>query len=166
MKKRNILITLMVVLVGMFLVACNNNGDDDIDNDNVELNVGLNSVTNNDMYAILNDGNSGGIFIYVGLSTCPHCHAFEPVLSATLTELEKGIRHFEADTERALDDESAMPMMEILTVMMNQTNNQWEGHVPAMLYLVDGEVVDFMIGNVPAETIIEFFERNGGLEQE
>lgn len=162
MKKHNILmVIIMVVVVGLFLIAC---GDDGNNNNSSDLAVGLNSVTNDDMYTILHDDASGSIFVYVGLSTCPHCHNFEPVLTETLTELDKGLRHFEADTARALDDESQMTMAEILTIMIEHTDNEWRGQVPAMLHLIDGEVVDFMLGNVSAERIVDFFERNGALD--
>lgn len=156
MKKYNILLIVAVVLGGLFLTGCNNADEPEV----VEPDglVGLIETNNDEMYAILNDTSGVGIFVYVGMSTCPFCHEFEPILTETLEYLGRGLYHFEADTAALLDDESIMPMFEILMMMIEQTDFAWEGGVPAMIYLVDGEVINFMVGVKTKEEIIEFFE--------
>jgi len=156
MKKYNILLIVAVVLGGLFLTGCNNADEPEVlEPDGL---VGLIETNNDEMYAILNDTSGVGIFVYVGMSTCPFCHEFEPILTETLEYLGRGLYHFEVDTAALLDDQSIMTMFEILMMMIEQTDFAWEGGVPAMIYLVDGEVINFMVGVKTKEEIIEFFE--------
>jgi len=165
MKKCNRLLILTTILLVFGLTGCNSNnepGDTEpeyyVPVNEPELVVGLIETTNNQMYHLLNDTSGVGIFVYVGMSTCPFCHQFEPVLIETLEYLGRSVYHFEADTAALLDEDSIMTMFDILTSMIEQTNHEWGGHVPAMIYLVDGEVINFMIGAREMDEIIEFFE--------
>ena len=147
MKKRNILVAMLLVFAGLFLAGCNSN----------EQTVGLIEASNNDMYNLLNDDSNTGTLIYIGLSTCPFCHEFEPILIETLEYLEKGLLHYEIDTAAALDDESEMTMHDIMTTLVEQTDWAWTGGVPALVYMFNGEVINFTVGVQPKERIIEFF---------
>ena len=162
MKNRNILLILATVLAGLFLTGCNSSDEPEILEAEFSPQAGpawLHEISNDDMYAILNDTSGEGIFVYIGMSTCPFCQEFQPILSETLEYLNRGLYHFEADTAALIDDESIMPMFEILTSMIEQTDGAWEGGgVPAMIYLVDGEVINFMVGIRTKEEVIEFFE--------
>ena len=46
--------------------------------------------------------------------------------------------------------------------MYGQT--RWGGGVPVIKFIANGHIVDFLSGVQESETVIEFFERNGGLE--
>lgn len=122
-----------------------------------DLVVGLIETSNDEMYRLLNDNSGVGVFLYVGMSTCPFCQQFEPILNETLEYLGKGLLHYEVDTATLLDDDSQMTMVEIMTAMVEQTNWAWEGGVPALIYMVDGEIINFVVGVQSKENIIEFF---------
>lgn len=166
MRKRRIIKVIMVVLVGLLLTACGNDDNSSSSNSqqpdsSLALAVGLNGIGNDDMYEILNDRSGEGIFVYIGTSTCPNCREFQPIVTEVLEDLNKGLRHYEADTAQAYDDVSQMAMFDILMELIENSN--WEGNVPVILYMIDGQVIDFLLGLNPQENVIEFFERNGGL---
>ena len=152
MKKSNIFVVTLLIALGLFLTGCGNN-----ENNEPELVVGLIETSNNEMYRLLNDDSGVGVFVYVGMSTCRFCQEFEPILQETLEYLDKGLLHYEVDSAVLFDDESEMTMVEIMTNMIEQTDWAWEGGVPALVYLVNGEVINFVIGVQPKESIIEFF---------
>ena len=154
MKKKSILAALLLMVIGLFLVGCNTTSDTNGTGSDA---IGLIEASNNDMYHLLNDDSGVGVLLYVGLSTCPFCHQFEPILTETLAYLEKGLLHYEVDTAALLDDESDMTMNEIMMILIEKTDWAWNGAVPALVYLVDGEVVNFTVGVQPKESIIEFF---------
>lgn len=116
----------------------------------------LTYIGNEDMYDILNDRSGTGHFIYIGRPTCPACQQFEPVLRATLQELDQELRYFQTDRAREADDESEMTMIEILDALGIQG-------VPTMAYIVNGQVVDSFTRIETREGILAFLEANGGL---
>jgi len=112
-------------------------------------------IGNAEMYEILNDRSGAGFFVYIGTPACPNCRDFEPVLRETLQYLDQELRYFQIDIARETDDESEMTMTEILDAI------DVPG-VPATVYIVNGEVVD-RLGSRTKESLLSFFEENGGL---
>ena len=119
-----------------------------------EHGYGLYYIGNTEVEAILNESRER-YFIYVGTPTCPVCQQFEPVLQTTLEYLGQELRYFNIDL--AGSDEASVEALNLNLAILGVA------HVPTLVYIQNGVVLDSIVGSQEKETIIEFFEANGGL---
>jgi len=148
MKQRKIMLSLIMVLFGILLVAC---GNDDTP-------PGLHEIGNDRFAEILTADGEAGIFVYIGRPTCQYCREFEPILEATLQELEMPMYYFQ--TAKARYDAEAggeARMLELLAPL------EIEG-IPIVVYLVNGQVVDYIIGVHQQAEIIAFLGENDRID--
>lgn len=106
-----------------------------------------------EMDAILNDQSGTGTFVYIGRPTCPFCREFEPILEGALSDLGQELPYFETDLA---DQEDVDRRVEIMSQLGLQG-------VPVIVYIVNGEAVEALSGVQQQETVLEFFDRHGGL---
>jgi len=125
--------------------------------------TGTSIITNDEMAQILEDDSDYGIFIYLGMASCPACQQFEPILHATLAELGLGLRHFQL--EDAMDEDQDVAT-ELLAIISERATASWRdrGGVPVIKLFHNGRILDYLVGVQSQEAIINFFERNGGLD--
>lgn len=120
---------------------------------NVLENTKLHVIGNSEMEAILNDDSGVGTFVYIGRPTCPFCNEFEPILEGVLNDLDRELPYFETDLADLEDPMRRSQIFDRLGV----------AGVPAIVYIVNGQVVDSLNGLQQQEAVLEFFEANGGL---
>ena len=141
-KNKNLLIGLGIfIFITVLLVALN-----------VLRGSGLRMIGISDMEGILSD-NDSGTFVYVGRPTCPACQQFEPILETTLADLGQELYYFE--TDRANSDDS-----DRTSAILNQLDVTG---VPVIVYILNGQVIDSLVGVHDQDAIMEFFDAYGGL---
>lgn len=93
--------------------------------------------------------NSGTTFVYIGRPTCPVCAELEPVLNDVLYELDQTIYYFNTDEAYQEDADIMASLLDPLEVMS----------VPAIIYIVDGELIDKLQGLQTFEDLQLFFTK-------
>ena len=144
MKRRKLFLSLIIALFGILLMACNAE----------VVEPGLHEIGNDEFAEILADEGETGTFVYIGRPTCQECRAFEPILQRTLQHLEMSMYYFQ--TAKARYDTEAggeARMLELLAPL------QIEG-IPIIVYLVDGQVIDYLIGLHQQEEVEKFINSN------
>ena len=134
MKQKPYLITLFVLLV-IFLTGCSRG-----------LTPGLHEIGNPEFANIMAQTGNGGTFVYIGRPTCRYCRRLEPNLEQALQELELPMYYFETAAARRIDENRMLELLEPLDIP----------GIPIIVYIVNGEVSDYLIGVHSTANIIEF----------
>ena len=112
-----------------------------------------------ELQAIVEDTSEEGNFVYFGRYDCPQCLLFQPTVQEVLSQMNGRMGHFELNESRRLENEEGsgegLTVEQLLDIFdVNAT--------PTIVYMVNGEIVDRLVGNNNNERLTEFFERNGG----
>lgn len=137
MKQRKTLLYLVFVLFCILLVACGRNR------------AGLHEIGNTEFAQIL-EREGVGTFVYIGRPTCELCYVFEPILQETLQELGMPMYYFQTDQARQTDEDKMLELLEPLNI---------DG-IPIIIYVIEGYVVDYIIGPHQSADIVAFIEAN------
>ena len=136
MKKRNVLVTLFVVLV-VFLTACNSDSA-----------PGLQEIGNSEFATIMTNTSDAGTWVYIGRPTCRYCRRMEPNIEHALEDLNRSMYYFQTAAARYQDEARMLELLEPLGIP----------GIPIIVHIINGEVADYMIGVHPTDDIIEFLE--------
>ena len=136
MKKYQYLLTLFVLLL-VFLTGCSRG-----------LEPGLHEIGNPEFAEIIANTGNEGTFVYIGRPTCRYCRRLEPNLEQALQELELPMYYFETADARRIDENRMLELLEPLGIP----------GIPIIVYIVNGEVADYLIGVHSVGEIIEFLE--------
>lgn len=148
MKQQKKVLSLIVVLLGILLMACSDNS----------VEPGLSEIGNERFAEILAQEDSEGTFVYIGRPTCRYCREFEPILEATLQEIDMFMYYFQ--TAKARYDQEYGGEARMLSLL---SPLEIEG-IPIVVYLRDAQVVDYIIGVHQHAEIVAFIERNSSTE--
>ena len=140
MKQRKVILSLLIFLFGMLLIACGNE----------TIEPGLQEIGNEEFSEIVTSESLDGYFVYIGRPTCQYCRIFEPILQETLEDLEITMYYFQTAKARYDDEQTMLALLAPLNI---------EG-IPIIVYLVNGSVVDYIIGVHTQAEITAFLEIN------
>ena len=90
------------------------------------------------------------LFVYVGRPTCPQCKEFEPILRKVLNNQHQSMGYYNTDNARKENEDKLEIMADSLGI----------NSIPAIIKIVDGKVIDRIIG-LKNEKAIEEFILNG-----
>jgi len=161
-KSTKILIGVVIALTGLIvtLIVMSNMQDNNARNHSESVRLPFVGVQ--EMHDILDDASGEGHFVYIGLSTCPTCQRFEPVLIDLLEEMERSMRYFEIVRLRDAGEDAGV--REILDRI-----GEFDG-VPALAFIQNGEVTifegrEFLSRDDDAthENLRNIFDAHGGL---
>lgn len=137
MKKCNVLVALLVVLVGLFLTACSSDPE-----------PGLQEIGNDEFATIIANTSEAGTWVYIGRPTCRYCRQMEPNIEQALQELARTMYYFQTAAARYQDEARMLELLAPLEIP----------GIPIIVHIVNGEVARYMIGVYPVNDIIEFLE--------
>lgn len=143
MKQRQVILSLIMVLFGIFLVACDTNS----------LEPGLHEIGNETFAEFVASDSETGYWVYIGRPTCQYCRELEPILEEALQSLEAPMYYFQTAKARYADEDKMLALLAPLNI---------EG-IPIIVHLVDGHVIAYLIGVHTQDEIIAFIEENGGI---
>lgn len=85
-------------------------------------------------------------YIYLGVTSCPHCQAYKPVVEETLKEVEnvKFVGIF-------LDEDTSPEKAELVRLLELE-------FIPMTVQVQDGEIVDTHTGEMSKEELLEFMK--------
>lgn len=138
MKKRNVLVVLTAVIMGLFLTACNNDS----------LEPGLHEIGNAEFATIMANTSADGTWVYIGRPTCRYCRRMEPNIEQALQELSRPMYYFQTAAARYQDEARMLELLEPLDIL----------GIPIIVHIVDGQVATYMIGVYQIDEIIAFLE--------
>ena len=137
MKKRNILVALLVVFVGLFLTACNSDPE-----------PGLQEIGNAEFATIMANTSESGTLVYIGRPTCRDCRRMESNIEQALQEPPRPMYYFQTAAARYQDEALMLELLEPLGIP----------GIPIIVHIVNGEVARYMIGVYPVDDIIQFLK--------
>ena len=140
MKRRQVILSLLMFLFSILLAACE--ADSPV--------LGLYEISNEEFSEIVTSENVNGYFVYIGRPTCQYCREIEPILQETLEDLEMTMYYFQTAKARYDDEEKMLALLAPLNI---------DG-IPIIVHLVNGRVVDYLIGVHTQAEIIAFIETN------
>ena len=158
-----VLVLLIGMLVAPAIINWVSNRNRNVDADWLP-GAGTTIINNEALSDVLNDDRENvGTFVYIGMAGCPACQEFEPILATTLSYLNVGLRHFQM--EDALAENEAFAS-ELFDTIVARASRGWGSNptVPVIKLFVEGQIVDYLSGVQQQAEIIQFFERNGGLD--
>ncbi|EMF0243890.1 thioredoxin family protein [Enterococcus hirae] len=109
---------------------------------------GLYEVDSISLEKIMNGKDT--LFVYVGRPTCPQCKEFEPILRKVLNNQHQSMGYYNTDNARKENEDKLEIMADSLGI----------NSIPAIIKIVDGKVIDRIIG-LKNEKAIEEFILNG-----
>lgn len=109
---------------------------------------GLYEVDSISLEKIMNEKDT--LFVYVGRPTCPQCKEFEPILRKVLNNQHQSMGYYNTDNARKENEDKLEIMADSLGI----------NSIPAIIKIVDGKVIDRIIG-LKNEKAIEEFILNG-----
>lgn len=128
-----------IVVILLILLAVLNG------NEKAEESTLLTLVTNEEVSALLENGESG--FLYVGRPTCPVCLKFMPKLEEASERTGQTVYYYNTDEGREEDEEKLGSLLDQLKIES----------VPALLYIENGEEADRLTpGTMDNEAIAAF----------
>jgi len=139
MKQCKAILVLGLFLFGILLVACSDS-----------IYLGLQEIGNEEFAEIVTRDSETGYLVYIGRPTCQYCRVLKPILEGTLEYLEVSMYYFQTATARYADEDKMLELLDPLNI---------DG-IPIIVRLVDGRVVDYLIGVHPQAEIIAFIEAN------
>lgn len=109
---------------------------------------GLYEVDSISLEKIMNGKDT--LFVYVGRPRCPQCKEFEPILRKVLNNQHQSMGYYNTDNARKENEDKLEIMADSLGI----------NSIPAIIKIVDGKVIDRIIG-LKNEKAIEEFILNG-----
>lgn len=143
MKRRQVILSIITVLIGILLVACGSS----------EPELGLYEIGNEQFAKIVASDNEAGYWVYIGRPTCQYCRELEPILEETLQYLEAPMYYYQTAKARYDDEDKMLSLLAPLDI---------EG-IPIIVHLINGEVVAYLIGVHTQDEIIVFINEHGGI---
>jgi len=136
MKRYKVILILAIFLMGLFLVACDNE---------IEL-LGLYEIGIEEFAEIIASDSESGYLVYIGRPTCEYCRQLEPILEETLYFLDSSMYYFQTAKARYLNEDKMLELLDPLNI---------DG-IPIIVHLVDGRITDYLIGVHTQDEIITF----------
>lgn len=149
-----VLVCILLVLVIAGLFQNNESDTDEPGNFAANPSQHLSYIGIPELYDIVNDTSGVGHFVYIGTPECPNCQLFEPTLTEVLQNLDRELAYFRTDLAFATEADFDVTVMELIAPL------GVEG-VPTIVYIVNGEAIDLLIGNQAEDVVIAFFEAHG-----